>query len=257
MSERNIDPSTHGITKMPRHVAIIMDGTGRWARQRGWLRLKGHQEGARAVKRTLELSYKLGVRHLTLFAFSAQNWSRPKPEVQGLMALLGEYLRTEQAELMRRGIRFRTIGDVTKLPENLQREILDLQQRTASNDRMDLIVALSYGGREDLVHAARAVAADAIAGRIKVEDIDIEAISARLYTADIPDPDLMIRTSGEMRISNFMLWQLADSELYITEVLWPDFSEDDYIDALRVFGGRERRFGLTGEQVGGGGERER
>ena len=251
MRDDSIDPAVHGITKMPEHVAIIMDGNGRWAKQRGWIRLKGHKEGAKAVKRTLELSYRLGLKHLSLFAFSAQNWSRPKPEVQGLMGLLGEYLRGEREELMRREIRFRAVGEVSKLPENLQREISALEERTRHHERMSLNIALSYGGREDIIQACQTLADEVAAGRMKSEDIDAEALSARMFTQDLPDPDLMIRTSGEMRISNFMLWQLAYAELHITEVLWPEFNEEHYFEALRAYSNRERRFGLTGAQVSG------
>lgn len=251
MRDDSINPAVHGITKMPRHVAIIMDGNGRWAKQRGWIRLKGHQEGAKAVKRTLELSYQLGLKHLTLFAFSAQNWSRPKPEVQGLMALLGEYLRSEREELIRRDIRFRAVGEVSKLPDNLQKEIRSLEDKTRYNERMSLNVALSYGGREDILQACQKLAKDVAAGRMKASDIDDKALSAQLFTRELPDPDLMIRTSGEMRISNFMLWQLAYAELHIIDVLWPEFSREHYLDALRAYSNRERRFGLTGAQVSG------
>ncbi len=243
------DPKELGITKVPRHVAVIMDGNGRWARQRGWIRLRGHREGAKAVKRTLEESYRLGVEYLTLFAFSTQNWDRPSTEVEGLMGLLLEYLHSERRELLRRGIRFRAIGDLSRLPQNLQNEIAALSEMSKDNDEMHLVVALSYGARDEIVRATRALAAAAVAGEIKPEDIGEADVSARLYTADMPDPDLLIRTSGELRVSNFMLWQLAYAELFVTDVFWPDFAKDNLIEALQAYSKRERRFGLTGAQV--------
>jgi undecaprenyl diphosphate synthase len=251
MKNEYVDPIIHGITKMPEHVAIIMDGNGRWAKRRGWKRLKGHKEGAKAVKRTLELSYELGLKHLTLFAFSTQNWSRPSTEVKGLMKLLGEYLRSEREELIARKIRFRAVGELSKLPQRLQSQIAKLEDQTRSFDRMTLNVALSYGGREDILQATKAIAEEVLAGKVSPDEINSELFAGRLLTSELPDPDLMIRTSGEMRISNFLLWQIAYSELHVTEVLWPEFSKEDYLDALRGYGSRERRFGLTGAQISG------
>ena len=247
----SIDPAEYGIETVPRHVAIIMDGNGRWAKQRGRIRLLGHREGAKAVRRTVRFSYKLGVRHLTLFAFSAQNWARPESEVAGLMELLMEYLAGERRELMVRGIRFRTVGDIDRVAPRVRTEIDKLEADSRAGTEMDLIIALSYGGREDILQAARSMARACMAGELDPDSVDVQSFSERLYTAGIPDPDLLIRTSGEQRISNFMLWQLAYSELHISDVLWPDFSEEHYAAALRDFGGRERRFGLTGAQVTG------
>ncbi len=247
----SIDPAAYGIETVPSHVAIIMDGNGRWAKQRGRIRLLGHREGAKAVRRSVRFSYKVGVKHLTLFAFSAQNWARPESEVAGLMELLMEYLSGERRELIERGIRFRTVGDIERVAPRVREEIARLEQDSSDGTEMELIIALSYGGREDIVQAARSFAEDVKAGRVDPSSIDIESFSKRLYTGAIPDPDLLIRTSGEQRISNFMLWQLAYSELHITDVLWPDFSEEDYATALRDYSNRERRFGLTGAQVTG------
>jgi undecaprenyl diphosphate synthase len=247
----SIDPADYGIETVPGHVAIIMDGNGRWAKQRGRIRLLGHREGAKAVRRAVRFSYKLGVKHLTLFAFSAQNWARPESEVAGLMELLMEYLSGERRELMERGIRFRTVGDTDRVAPRVRDEIKRLEEESSDGTRMELIIALSYGGREDILQAARSLARDAAAGKVDPDSVDIDAFSKRLYTGSIPDPDLLIRTSGEQRISNFMLWQLAYSELHITDVLWPDFNDEHYAEALRDYSNRERRFGLTGAQVTG------
>lgn len=246
-----MDPREHGVTDMPRHVAIIMDGNGRWAKERGWIRLQGHREGARSVKRVLEASWQLGLKYLTLFAFSAQNWERPEPEVQGLMGLLLEYLHSERRELLRRGIRFRAIGEIERLPQNLQDEITRLTELSAHNDDLELVVALSYGAREELVRATKLIAEAAASGDLDPDAIDGDLIASHLYTADMPDPDLLIRTSGELRVSNFMLWQIAYAELYVADVYWPDFSREDLLDALRAYSKRERRYGRTGAQIRG------
>jgi undecaprenyl diphosphate synthase len=248
-SKDRIDPADYGIQHVPQHVAIIMDGNGRWASQRGRIRLLGHREGAKAVRRAVRFSFKLGVRYLTLFAFSAQNWSRPDAEVAGLMELLMEYLAGERRELLARGIRFRAVGDVSRVTARVRSEIEKLERESGSGSEMDLIIALSYGGREDIVQAAQALARGVASGAVDPSEIDLEMFAEHLYTAGVPDPDLLIRTSGEQRISNFMLWQLAYSELHITDVLWPDFGDDEYAEALRDYSGRERRFGLTGAQI--------
>lgn len=247
-----LEPEEYGIERMPKHVAMIMDGNGRWAQERGMIRLMGHREGARTVRRVVRLSYRLGVKHLTLFAFSAQNWSRPPAEVEGLMHLLLDYITGERKELMARGIRFRALGDLSMLPAKVKAEVLELQEASKENTEMGLNIALSYGSREEIVQASRHLAQQVKAGKIQPEDIDTDLFGQQLYTGDIPDPDLLIRTSGELRISNFMLWQIAYAELHFAPVFWPDFTDEDYLRALQEFGGRERRFGLTGKQVSRG-----
>ena len=244
-----INPLDHGIHRLPSHVAIIMDGNGRWARSRGNVRLKGHHEGAKAVRRALSFARRIGVRYLTLYAFSEQNWGRPPAEVEGLMSLLMKHIRSERDDLQDKGIRFRTIGNIDKMSPSIVTAIRDLEEHTRGNDELDLIVALSYGGREELVHATRQIAARVAAGELSPDAITAATISDNTYTAGIPDPDLMIRTSGEMRVSNFMLWQLAYTELYVTDIYWPDFNDEHFIKALRSYDSRQRRFGLTGDQA--------
>jgi undecaprenyl diphosphate synthase len=249
MEEPDLD--LEGVERLPKHVAIIMDGNGRWAQQRGMMRLMGHREGAKAVRRAVRTAYRAGIRHLTLFAFSAQNWERPPQEVEGLMVLLLDYIRSEHRELLERGIRFRTMGDPSLLPEEVRREVVRLQDESRDNDEMDLNIALSYGAREEIIHAARRLAVDVEAGLLRPEQIDEEVFSRYMYAPELPDPDLLIRTSGELRVSNFMLWQIAYTELHITEVLWPDFTEDHFVAALRDYNQRQRRYGKTGQQVQG------
>jgi len=246
-----LDPAACGISRVPRHVAVIMDGNGRWARARGLPRLQGHHEGARAVRETLRTAYRLGVEYLTLYAFSEQNWGRPTDEVSGLMALLLGHLKSEQEEFMDLGIRFRGMGDTGRLPPTVLEELRAFEERSAGNTDMYLQVALSYGGRHEIVEAARRLAARVQAGELALEAIDEAALGAELYLPDLPDPDLLIRTSGELRVSNFMLWQIAYTELYITDLYWPSFGKDSFIEALQQYGRRERRFGLTGQQVTG------
>lgn len=234
---------------LPRHVAIIMDGNGRWAKGRGLPRLSGHEAGARAVKRITTHARKLGLQALTLYAFSEQNWGRPTTEVEGLMRLLGHYIVAERAEILDNDIRFSTIGDLSRLPGALQDAIADLKRASAGNHGMDFCIALSYGGREELLRAARAAATACVAGELTPEALDGPAFEKYLYTAHLPPLDLLIRTSGELRISNFLLWQLAYAELVFTPVCWPDFAEADLDDAIARFVGRERRFGLTPDQL--------
>ena len=229
----------------PAHVAIIMDGNGRWAKARGLPRIQGHRRGAEAVRRTLTAAAELGISYLTLFGFSSENWKRPSDEVDDLMALLRVYLRGEIAELHRQGVRVRIIGDRTRLAPDIVTLIVNAEQLTAENSRLNLIVALSYGGRHDIVQAARRLAAEAAAGRLAPDRIDEAQFAARLYTADIPDPDLLIRTSGEQRISNFLLWQTAYTELVFVDTLWPDFGAGDLEKAVREFHGRDRRYGTS------------
>jgi undecaprenyl diphosphate synthase len=229
----------------PAHVAIIMDGNGRWAKARGLPRIAGHRAGAEAVRRTLTASVELGIKYLTLFGFSSENWKRPETEVNDLMGLLRHYIRGEIAELHRNGVRLRVIGERAKLPPDIVGMIDNAEALTSGNDRLNLSIALSYGGRAEIALAARRLAEDALAGHIAPADIDEEAFAARLLTADIPDPDLLIRTSGEQRISNFLLWQTAYAELVFTPTLWPDFAKSDLEKALRDYHGRDRRYGAS------------
>lgn len=234
---------------VPKHVAVIMDGNGRWATQRGKRRLSGHHEGANAVRRTVESCRYLGCDTLTLYAFSSQNWGRPEDEVTGLMTLFNIYIRKERKRLVTNGIRLQVIGERDRLGEKLRRAIAKLEDATAHNDDMILQVAVSYGGREELVRAARLLAEEVQRGDVSPEGIDGSDIERHLYTTGRPDPDLIIRTSGEMRLSNFLLWQAAYSELYFTDVLWPDFAEANIIEAFDAFSERERRFGKTRTQL--------
>lgn len=228
---------------IPRHVAIIMDGNGRWARKRHLPRAMGHRSGMQAVRKAVEGSIEAGVEILSLFAFSAENWQRPTTEVSALMSLLEEYIAREADELVQQGVQVHVLGDLTRLAPATQAAISALGRRTAANTRLRLNLFISYGGRAELVRAARALAEEARAGRLAPSDIDERAIAARLYTHDCPDPDLLIRTSGERRISNFLLWQLAYTELFITKVLWPDFGRRDLYEAILDYQNRERRFG--------------
>ena len=230
----------------PVHVGIIMDGNGRWAKERGLPRTAGHKQGAEAVRRTMEAAGHLGIRYLSLFAFSSENWKRPAAEIIDLMGLLRHYLRSELRYLCDNGIRLRVIGDRARLAPDIVAMIEDGERRTAGNDKLTVIIALSYGGRAEIVEAARRLAEQAAAGTIDPEDIDDDALAANLYTADIPDPDLLIRTSGEQRISNFLIWQLAYTEFMFLDVLWPDFSRRDLEAAIGEFQRRERRYGTVG-----------
>jgi undecaprenyl diphosphate synthase len=230
-------------SKVPVHVAIIMDGNGRWAQQRGWPRIKGHQAGAESVREALRSCRKYGVRYLTLYAFSVENWSRPASEIRGLMHLLRRFLRKDEDELHKHRIRLRVIGRIQDLPETVRRELIRVMKATESYTDWHLVLALSYGGRAEIVEASRKIARRVASGELKPDDIDENTIARHLYAPDIPDPDLMIRTSGELRLSNFLLWQLSYAELYFTDVLWPDFREKDFVQALEVYGRRQRRFG--------------
>lgn len=227
----------------PVHVAIIMDGNGRWAKARGLPRTAGHKRGAEAVRRTVEAAREMGVSYLTLYAFSSENWKRPTGEVTDLMGLLRLYLRNEVANLHKNGIRLRVIGDRSRLSRDINALIDESEAKTANNTALTLVLALSYGGRQEIADAARRLARDVAMGRLDPDSIDEDALAARLYTADIPDPDLLIRTSGEKRISNFLLWQSAYAEFVFTDVLWPDFDRTHLEDAIRDFHGRERRYG--------------
>ncbi|MFZ5449848.1 MAG: isoprenyl transferase [Thermodesulfobacteriota bacterium] len=241
---RPLDPG-----RLPRHVAIIMDGNGRWAQRRGLMRVRGHVAGAESVRVVTRLARKLGISFLTLFAFSEENWQRPPREIRILMALLRRYLHRELAEMRDNQIALKAIGNLDQLPERVLHDLEQTMAATADGAKMVLTLALSYGGRTEIVQAAQALAREVQAGRLKPEDIDAALFSRYLYTAGMPDPDLLIRTSGEYRLSNFLLWQSAYTELYVTDTLWPDFREDELLKALESYQHRERRFGLTQEQI--------
>ena len=229
--------------RVPRHIAIIMDGNGRWAKSRGMPRTDGHRRGIDAVKRTVEAAGALGVEYLTLFGFSSENWKRPTVEVDDLMWLLRRFLQSETARMHKNNVRIRVIGDRSTFSPDIVRLIEHSEQMTSGNDGLHLTAALSYGGRQEIVTAVRAIAVDIASGRLSPDDIDDDRFTGYLATADIPDPDLLIRTSGEQRISNFLLWQIAYTELVFSDVLWPDFKRDHLESAIQEFNGRDRRFG--------------
>lgn len=233
------------LQRVPSHVAIIMDGNGRWAKNQGRERIFGHFNGVEAVRASLKAATKSGVKHLTLYAFSTENWNRPKEEVEALMNLLVHTIMSELDELDKNGVRLRTIGDIENLPENCREELLKGMERTAHHDRIELILALSYSSRWEIVNAVQSIIKEGIAP----ENITNEVISQHLTTSPFPDPELLIRTSGEKRISNFLLWQIAYAELYFTETLWPDFDEEEFYKAIIDYQARERRFGQTSEQI--------
>lgn len=235
--------------EIPNHIAVIMDGNGRWARKRGLPRVAGHKQGVDSVRDTVETCAQLGVNFLTLYTFSTENWKRPKDEVSTLMRLLVRSLRNETNELNDNGIRLTTIGDINSLPNEVQLEIEDAKEKTGKNTKMVLNLALSYSGRWELIQAVKKIADDAKNGIISSEEINENLISNYLTTCNIPDPDLLIRTSGEFRVSNFLLWQIAYTEFYIADVFWPDFRRNHIYDAIRSFQKRERRFGKVSEQL--------
>ena len=232
-----------GSSRIPRHVAIIMDGNGRWAKARGWPRIKGHEEGAQSVRAIIRACRNAGVEYLTLYAFSVENWVRPKDEIDGLMKLLVRFLRDQEHELHENKVRLRLIGRIGDLPDAVQKELARVVKATGHYTEGNLVLALSYGGRTEIAHAARQIARRAKAGELDPESVDEKTVAAHLYAPDIPDPDLLIRTSGEMRISNFLLWQISYAELYVTTVLWPDFREEEFKKALAEYAARHRRFG--------------
>lgn len=235
--------------KLPRHLAIIMDGNGRWAQERMLKRIVGHRKGVETVRCIVEESSLLGIKYLTLFAFSSENWLRPKTEVRSLMALLKSYLAKEASRMMTNNIRFNVIGNRRDLPDDVNAAVEAAIAKTAANSGMVLTLALSYGARQEIAQAMECIAKDCLDGRIKADTIDEGVVSRYLYTAVIPDPDFLIRTSGEMRISNFLLWQIAYTELYFTEVNWPDFGKEEFYQALANYQARERRYGLISDQV--------
>jgi undecaprenyl diphosphate synthase len=234
---------------LPEHVAIIMDGNGRWAQGRGMPRLMGHREGVRTVKEIVRAAPALGIRILTLYAFSTENWNRPPLEVQALMGLLKSYLQSELQELLENNICLRCLGDTEKLPAEVRIMLEEAVLRTAGNSRLILNLALNYGGRDEIVKATRDIARKCLAGELRADDISPELFASHLYTAGQPDPDMVIRTGGESRLSNFLLWQSSYAEIYVTETLWPDFTREDLLAAFDYYQSRQRRFGLTGEQV--------
>lgn len=227
----------------PRHVAIIMDGNGRWAKERGMPRLKGHEEGAKSVRTALGFCRDNGIPYLTLYAFSVQNWVRPRPEINGLMRLLHTFLTRNEYELHENKVRFQAIGRLDDLPKRVRRELDRVTEATAHYPDWTITLALSYGGRAELVDATRKIAARVKAGELDPETIDEAMISGALYDPTLPDPDLLIRTSGELRLSNFLLWQVSYSEMYITDAYWPDFREEEFTRAIESYAGRQRRFG--------------
>jgi len=235
--------------RLPRHVAIIMDGNGRWARHKSLNRIEGHIKGIEAVRAVVTACRELGIEFLTLYAFSIENWKRPGNEISGLMDLLQRYLREELDEMLEKNIRLRAIGDLDSLPPDAHDTLIETLEKTAHCDAMVLTLALSYSGRDEIIRAVRRLMADGENKGIRPEQISEETLSNYLSTKDIPDPDLLIRTSGEYRVSNFLLWQIAYTEIYVTETLWPDFGKDDLIKALLDYQSRQRRFGLTDEQL--------
>jgi len=237
--------STVSIAKAPVHVAIIMDGNGRWARARGLPRIAGHKRGAEAVRRSVKGAAELGIEYLTLYGFSSENWKRPPAEVDDLMGLLRLYLINEVDELDRNGVRLRVIGQLSRLHPDIVRLIDEAEQRTSANVKLNLTVALSYGGRAEIAEAARRIAEAVRTGRLECADVDEEEFARHLLTSGIPDPDLLIRTSGEKRISNFLLWQCAYAELVFLDRLWPDFTREDLEFAIREYHGRDRRYGAA------------
>jgi undecaprenyl diphosphate synthase len=246
-------PSALSVTSdpvnVPMHVAVIMDGNGRWAKQRGKARHAGHRAGVKAVRATVEAAAERGVRFLTLFAFSSENWRRPEEEVSSLMSLFVEALRREVGELHKNNVRLRFIGALDQLSDGLRAKIAAAEAQTAGNTGLSLQVAVAYGGRWDIALAARELAVKVARGDMRVEDVTEEKLAAELQLAGVPDPDLLIRTGGEQRVSNFLLWNLAYAELWFTDVLWPDFDKTEFDRALAAYAGKQRRYGHTGDQV--------
>jgi len=236
--EAGLDPA-----RLPAHVAIIMDGNGRWAKKRMLNRVKGHEQGADIVRMAVRTSRELGIDVLTLYAFSTENWQRPETEVSALMSLLKRFLKSEKKDMLKHNIRLNTIGEVERLPNSVNAMLKETMQATENNTGMVLNLALSYGARSEIVRMVQQLSETVAEGKLRPEAIDEEMVSAHLYTRNIPDPDLLIRTSGEMRISNFLLWQIAYAEIYITDTLWPDFTKVEYLQILKDYQGRDRRFG--------------
>ena len=240
---------TIDLTKLPKHLAIIMDGNGRWAKQQGLLRALGHESGTKSVKKIIEACAKIEIEFLTLYAFSSENWNRPKLEVETLMKVLVRSLKKELTTLQKNNIKLNAIGNLEKLPASTLKVLLEVIDQTKDNTRMTLTLALSYGSREEIVNAVKNICSKVKNNIISIDSIDDSIINEHLYTQNLPDVDLLIRTSGEHRISNFLLWQIAYAELYFTDILWPDFKEQDLYEAIISYQKRERRFGKTSEQI--------
>lgn len=240
------------IQKLPTHIAIIMDGNGRWAKKQGKLRVFGHQNGVKAVRESVESAAELGIKYLTLYAFSTENWNRPKYEINALMKLFVSTINKETETLLKNNIRLSAIGNLSSLPDKAYKELKETMERTANNTRMQLNLALSYSSRWELTEAMKSIAEKVQKNELEPDNIDEGLLSKHLNTADIPDPELLIRTSGEYRISNFLLWQIAYAELYFTDKLWPDFEKEDLYRAIYAYQNRERRFGKTSEQINAG-----
>ncbi len=234
---------------LPNHIAIIMDGNGRWAKQRGQARALGHRAGVKATRRVVENAAQRGIKTLTLFAFSSENWQRPADEVSSLMSLFLEVLQREVDVLHKNNIRIRFVGERSQLSERLQKRLARAEEQTAGNHRMELVLAVAYGGRWDIVNATRQIASEVAAGELSADAVDEALVASHLSLSGLDAPDLLVRTGGERRISNFLLWDIAYAELYFTDVLWPDFTPDDLTQAIQFFQQRQRRFGLTGEQL--------
>jgi len=237
------------LEKLPKHIAIIMDGNGRWAKEQGKSRVFGHKNGVQSVREVSEACAEIGVKHLTLYAFSTENWNRPKLEVLALMELLVLTIGRETKTLMKNNIRLKTIGDIERMPKKVQRELEKIKEATKNNERMDLILALNYSGRSELINAVKKISSEVKKGEIDIENITEFDINRNLYTSEFPEPELMIRTSGELRLSNFLLWQSAYTELYFTNEYWPEFGKESLYKAIIDFQDRERRFGKTSEQI--------
>ncbi len=242
--KEKLDPN-----RIPQHVAVIMDGNGRWAKQRGKDRLEGHHQGAKAARTTVEAAAEIGVKYITLYAFSMENWNRPKDEVAGLMSLLLSSIASQLSDLIKNNIRLKIIGDTSLLPPDVFAQVNQAVQKSQNNTGLTAIIALSYGSRNEIVNAVKNIVADYKSHPQDIEKFTEEDFANYLYTKDIPDPELLVRTSGELRISNFLLWQLSYSELYFTNVLWPDFSKEDFFEAVYNYQQRERRFGKTSQQI--------
>ena len=241
---QNIDKSS-----LPAHVAIIMDGNGRWAEKNALRRIAGHKAGAEAVRSVVTAAREIGIPYLTLYAFSVENWQRPNREVNALMRLLSEFLKKELSTMLENDIKLATIGNIDSLPKAVKQKLIDTVRLTAKNKGMVLTLALSYSGREEIMRAIRLILLDVQQGKLKSSDVTVENFSNYLYTSDMPDPDLVIRTSGEYRLSNFLTWQSAYTEFYFTDILWPDFRKENFLAAIADYQRRERRFGLTSEQL--------
>ena len=237
------------LERLPHHVAIIMDGNGRWAKRKKKPRLFGHKAGADSVRDIVEISREIGIKYITLYAFSSENWNRPAQEVTGLMSILKRYLEAELPKMQKNDIRLMSIGDRSRLPDSVRETLERVIKKTSTNSKLILNLALSYGARDEIVRAMKEVARECLTGELNIETITSDVVSNHLDTADLPDPDLLIRTGGESRLSNFMLWQVSYSEIFFTDVMWPDFRKDSFLQAISEYQSRERRFGRTGEQL--------